>query len=98
MENTEIVWHPTSTKLCHYVLNLVQPKLCASFPVVYAKHKHNYNSWSATESLLDIPLTKTVMYEKTIKNHCIRDWNYLKKPIPDISYSDISFSKIKSCL
>ena len=33
---------------------------------------------------------------KTIKKHCIRDWNYLKKDLSDIPDSELSLSKIKS--
>ena len=75
------------------------PKLSASFPDLHAKDKHSYNTRSARHNLLDIPLTKTNMYEKSsIKNHCIRDWNNLKKDLSDIPNSEISLSKIKSYL
>ena len=40
------------------------PKLSASFPTLYAKDKHNYNTRSATHNLLDIPITITNMYGK----------------------------------
>ena len=70
------------------------PKLSVSFPTLYAKEKHNYNTRSATHNLLDIPLTKTNMYGKnSIKNHCIRDWNNFKKDLPDIPDSELSLSK-----
>ena len=76
-----------------------RPKLSASFPPLHAKDKHNYNTRSATDNLLDIPLTKTNMYGKNfIKNHCIRDWNNLKKDLSDIPDSELSLSKIKSYL
>ena len=75
------------------------PKLSASFPTLYAKDKHNYNTRSATHNLLDIPLTKTNMYGKnSIKNLCIRDWNNLKRDFSDIPDSELSLSKIKSYL
>ena len=46
------------------------PKLSASFPILYAKAKHNYNTRSATCNIFDIPLTKTNMYGKnSIKVH-----------------------------
>ena len=48
------------------------PKLRVSFPTLYAKGKHNYNTRSATHNLLDIPLTKTNMYGKnSIKNFAL---------------------------
>ena len=76
-----------------------RPKLSASFPALHAKDKHNYNTRSQTHNLLDIPLTKTNMYGKnSIKNHCIRDWNNLKKDLSDIPDSELSLSKIKSYL
>ena len=76
-----------------------RPKLSASFPALHAKDKHNYNTRSATHYLLDIPLTKTNMYGKiSTKNHCIRDWNNLKKDLSDIPDSELSLSKIKSYL
>ena len=73
-----------------------RPKISASFPALHAKDKHNYNTRSATHNLLDIRFTKTNMYWKnSIKNHCIRDWNNLKKDLSDIPDSEPSFSKIK---
>ena len=72
------------------------PKLSASFSALHAKDKHNYNTRSATHDLSDI-LTKPNMYGKnSIKNHCIRDWNNLKKDLSDIPNSELSLSKIKS--
>ena len=39
------------------------------------------------------------MYGKnSIKNHCIRDWNNLKRELSDTPNSDHSHSKIKSYL
>ena len=73
------------------------PKLGLSFPALYAKDQHNYNTRSATHNLLDILLTKTIMYGKnSFKNHCIRDWNNLKKDLSDIPDSELFLSKIKS--
>ena len=35
------------------------------------------------------------MYEKkSMKDHCIRDWNNLKRDLSDIPDSELSFSKI----
>ena len=67
------------------------PKLSASFPALHAKGKYNYNIRSTKRDLLDIPLTKTNMYEKNWK-----DWNNLKKDLSDIYYSELSSSKTKS--
>ena len=74
------------------------PKLGASFPALHAKDKHNTRS--ATHDLLDIPLTKTNMYEKnSIKNYCSRDWNNLKKvDLSDIPDFELSLPKMKSYL
>ena len=77
----------------------LRPKLNTSFPALLAKDKHNYNTRSATHNLLDIPLTKTNIYEKnSIKNHCIRDWNNLKKDLSDIPNSELSLSYMKGYL
>ena len=38
------------------------------------------------------------MGKTLIKNHCIRDWNNLKKDLSDIPDSELSLSKIKSYL
>ena len=75
------------------------PKLSASFPTLYVKGKHNYNTRSGTLSLLDIPLTKTNIYGKnSIKDLCITDWNNLKRDFSDITDSELSLSKIKTYL
>ena len=71
------------------------PELSAFFPTLYDKDKHNYNTRSATHNILDILLAKTNMYGKnSIKNHCIRDWNNLKRDLSDIPDSELSLSKI----
>ena len=56
-------------------------KLAATFPgLVYTKEKHNYNTRSARENLLDTPLYQTFIYEtQSCKFQCIKDWNRLKK-------------------
>ena len=54
MQNTEISWHSKSSKLSLYVPNPAQPKLNASFTTHNAKDKHNYNTKSATNNLLEI--------------------------------------------
>ena len=39
------------------------------------------------------------MYRKnSIKNHCIRDWNNLKKDLSDIPESEISLAETKNYL
>ena len=99
MQSTEISRHPKSTKLSLYVQNPTQAQTQCLFSCLHAKDKYNYNTRSATHNLLDIPLTKTNMYgENSIKNHCIRDWNNLKKDLSDIPDSEFSLSKIKSYL
>ena len=76
-----------------------RPKLSACFPALHAKDKYSYNTRSATHNLLDIPLGKANMYGKnSIRNHCIRDWNNLKKDLSDIPDSELSLSMIKSYL
>ena len=83
---------------CMYQIQHI-PKLSASFPTLHAKNKHNYSNRLGTQNLLDIPLTKLNMYGKNpIKNHCIRDWNNLKRDLSDILDSELSLSKIKSYL
>ena len=74
------------------------PKLSASFPALYAKDKHNYNTRSATHNLLDIPLKANMYGKNSIKNLCIRDWNNFKRDFLNILDSGLSLSKINSYL
>ena len=54
---------------------------------------------SVTQNLLGICLTKASIYWKnSIKNHCITDWNNLKKDLTDILDFDNTLLKIKSYL
>ena len=99
MENNEISWNPKLSKLSLMCQIQHSHKLSASFPTLYAKDKHNYNTRSATHNLLDIPLTKTnICGKNSIKNLCIRDSNNLKREFSYIPYSELSLSKIKSYL
>ena len=95
MQNTEISQHPKSTKLSLYVRDPAQTQN----QCLFSCFRSNCNTRSATHNLLDIPFTETNMYGKnSIKNHCIRDWNNLKKDLSDIPDSGLSLSKIKSYL
>ena len=42
----------------------LRPTLSTSFPALHAKDKHNYNTRSEAHNFLDIPLTKTYVWEK----------------------------------
>ena len=56
-------------------------KLASTFSaLVYTKEKHNYNTRSARENLLDISLCETFAYGmQSCKYQCIRDWSRFKK-------------------
>ena len=56
-----------------------------SFPALHSRDKHNYQTRSATQNLLDAPFTRTNKYDKeSAKYQCIRDWNDFKKEFPQI--------------
>ena len=75
------------------------PKLSTLVPALHAKDNHNYNTRSTKYNLLDIPLTKTNMYGKnSIKNHCLRELNNLKKNLANMLDSEVSLSKLKNDL
>ena len=76
-QNTEIFWHPKSTKLSLYVPNPAQPHCPNSVPpflsytLIFMLKGNNYRARSTTHTLLDIPWIKTNVYGKnSIKNHC----------------------------
>ena len=74
-------------------------KLTASFPSLQARDKHNYNTRSAMQNILDIPLTKTSIYgTKSVKYHCIRGCNLLGKNFRQVPENELSHSNIKSYL
>ena len=61
--------------------------------------KHNYQTRSATQNLLDTPLARTNKYGKgSAKYQCIRDWNNFKKKFPQIPENKLSYMKIKRIL
>ena len=50
-----------------------------SFPVLQSRGKHNHQTRSATQNLLDVPLARTNKYGKeSVKYQGIRDWNNFK--------------------
>ena len=70
-----------------------------SFPALHSKGKHNYQTRSATQNLLDVPLARTNKYGKeSVKYQCIRDWNNFKKKFPQIPENKLSYMKIKRIL
>ena len=73
--------------------------LATSFPALHSKDKHNYQTRSATQNLLDVPLARTNKYGKeSVKYQCIRDWNNFKKKFPQIPENKLSNMKIKRIL
>ena len=59
--------------------------IATSFPTLHSKDKLNYQTRSATQNLLDIPLARTNKYGKgSVKYQCIRDWNNFKKNFPQV--------------
>ena len=73
--------------------------LATSFPTLHSKDKRNYQTRSATQNLLDIPLARTNKYGKgSVKYQCIRDWNNFKKNFPQVPENKMSYMKIKRIL
>ena len=73
--------------------------LAISFLVLHSKDKHNYQTRSGTQNLLDVPLARTNKYgEESVKYQCIRDWNNFKKKFPQIPENKLSYMKIKRIL
>ena len=69
--------------------------LATSFPAFHSKDKHNYQTRSATQNLLDVPLARTSKYGKeSVKCQCIIDW----KTFPQIPKNKLSNMKIKRIL
>ena len=59
--------------------------LATSFSTLYSKDKHNYQTRSATQNLLDVPLARTNKYGKeSVKYQCVRDWNNFKTKFSQI--------------
>ena len=73
--------------------------LATSFPALHSKDKHNYQTRSATQNLLDVPLARTNKYGKeSVKYQCIRDWNNFKKKFPQRPENKLFNIKIKRIL
>ena len=73
--------------------------LATSFPAVHFRDKHNYQTTSATHNLLNVPLTRTNEYDnKSVKYHCVRDWNNFEKKFPQIPENKLSHMKVKGIL
>ena len=65
--------------------------LATSFPAFHSKVKHNYQTRSATQNLLDVPLARTNKCDKeSVKYQCVRDWNNFKKKFRQISENKLS--------
>ena len=73
--------------------------LATSFPALHSKDKNNYQTRSATQNLLDVPLARTNKYGKeSVKYQCVRDWNNFKKKFPQIPENKLTYMKIKRIL
>ena len=73
--------------------------LAISFPALQSRDKHNYQTRSATQNLLDVPLARPNKYGKEfVKYQYIRDWNNFKKKFPQIPQNELSNMKIKRIL
>ena len=73
--------------------------LATYFPALHSRDKHNYQTRTATQNLLDVPLARTNKYGKeSVKYQCIRDWNNFKKKFPQIPENELSNMKIKRIL
>ena len=82
---------------CLFMYQLEQnDALATSFPALHSREKHNYETRSATQNLLDVPLARTNKYGKESVNYqCIRDWNNFKKKFPQIPENELYNMKIK---
>ena len=73
--------------------------LATSSLPLHSKDKHNYQTRSQTQNLLDVPLARTTKYGKeSVKYQCIREWNNLKENSPKIPENKLSDMKIKKIL
>ena len=73
--------------------------LATSFPALHSKGKHNYQTRSVTQNLLDVPLARTNKYGKeSVKYQYVRDWNNFKKKFPQILENKLCYMKIKRIL
>ena len=70
--------------------------LATSFPALHSEDKHNYQTRSATQNLLDEPLARANKYGKeSVKYQWVREWNNFKKKFPQILENKLSYMKIK---
>ena len=60
---------------CLFMYQVEQNNALATFlPALHSRDKHNYQTRSATQNLLDVPLARTNKYGKEfVKYQCIRD-------------------------
>ena len=73
--------------------------LATFFPALHSRDKHNYQTRSSTQNLLNVSLAKTNKYGKeSVKYQCIRDWTNFKKKFPQIVENEQSNKKIKRIL
>ena len=73
--------------------------LATSSLALHSKDKHNYQTRSETQNLLDVPLARTTKYGKeSVKYQCIREWNNFKENSPKIPENKLSYMKIKKIL
>ena len=70
--------------------------LATSFLALHSKDKHNDQTRSATQNLLDVPLSRT--NKNASEYQYIRDWNNFKKKFPQIPENKLSHMKIKRIL
>ena len=82
---------------CLFMYQVEQNNALATFlPALHSRDKHNYQTRSATQNLLDVPLARTNKYGKESVNYqCIRDWNNFKKKFPQIPENELYNMKIK---
>ena len=68
---------------CLFIYQVEQNNVLAtSFPALHSKDKLNYQTRSATQNLLDVPLARKNKYGKeSVKYQCIKDWNIFKKEV-----------------
>ena len=68
--------------------------LATSFLALHSKDKHNDQTRSATQNLLDVPLSRT--NKNASEYQCIRDWNNFKKKFPQIPENKLSYENQKN--
>ena len=67
--------------------------------LTHKSEKHNFNTRSDNQNLLDIPLNNTTAYgTSSCKIWCIKDQNKFKKSITKLNHGKLSYAKVKSLL